>query len=100
MAKIVDASPAEPTHHQALMPSRYASPAAPTVEPAPMFAASIDEKTSPAPIDRPATKKSLALSNEARRPQPEGDDADGVHDEQQQMNVHRSFDNDFAPYCT
>ena len=28
--------PAEPTHHHALRPSRYPSPAAPTVDPAPM----------------------------------------------------------------
>jgi hypothetical protein len=35
------------------------SGAAPTVEPAPIFAASIDTKISPEPSDRPATKKSL-----------------------------------------
>src|SRR5439155_13604145 len=51
---------AEPTHHQATTPFRYPRDVAPTVEPAPMFAASIVEKTSPGPRRRPATKKSEA----------------------------------------
>jgi hypothetical protein len=33
MAKTIDPRPADPTHHHALIPSRYPSEAAPTVEP-------------------------------------------------------------------
>jgi hypothetical protein len=51
--------PADPTHHHAPSPSLYASPAAPTVEPAPMLAASIDARMRPGPRLRPATKNSL-----------------------------------------
>jgi hypothetical protein len=59
IANSIDAVPAEPTHHHALIPSRYARPAAPTVEPAPILAASIVAKMRPPPSERPATKKSL-----------------------------------------
>ena len=59
--KISDPSPADPTHHHALKPSRYASPVAPSVEPAPMFAASIEAKMSAGPRLRPAKKKALLL---------------------------------------
>jgi hypothetical protein len=49
---------AEPDHHQADSPWRYPSPVAPTVEPAPMFAARRVTNTIPAGSMRPATKKS------------------------------------------
>ncbi len=52
-----DPMPAEPTHHQAEIPSVYASPEAPISEPAPMFAARTVEKTRPGPSLRSATKK-------------------------------------------
>jgi hypothetical protein len=60
-AKISDPMPAEPTYHHALNPSRYAKPVAPTVVPAPMFAASIDARISPGPRLRPATKNALLV---------------------------------------
>ena len=50
---------AEPTHHQAANPSRYPAPAAPTVDPPPMFAASSVAASIHGPSARPATKKSL-----------------------------------------
>ena len=53
--------PADPFHHQALRPSRYPMPVAPTVDPAPMFAASTVEKSSQALRLRPATKNALVL---------------------------------------
>ena len=43
-----DPMAADPFHHQALSPSRYPRPVAPTVEPAPMLAASTVEKMSAA----------------------------------------------------
>jgi hypothetical protein len=52
---------ADPFHHQALKPSRYACPVAPIVEPAPIFAASTVENNNGAVSRRPATKKSPAL---------------------------------------
>ena len=55
----MDPIAAEPFHHHALMPSLKARPAAPTVEPAPMLAASTVENSSGAVSVRPATKKSL-----------------------------------------
>ena len=51
--------PAEPIHHQADTPSRKPAPAAPIVEPPPMFAARSVAASSPGPSERPATKKSL-----------------------------------------
>ena len=57
-ARIAEPMAAEPTHHQAAIPSRYPRPAAPTVEPAPMLAATMVEKSRPGPSARPATKKS------------------------------------------
>ena len=58
--------PTAPFHHQALMPSRYATPAAPTVVPAPMLAASTVAPTSGHVRRRPATKKSAGTLT--RRP--------------------------------
>ena len=52
--------PAEPTHHQAERPRSYPNPAAPTVDPAPILAASNVEKSKPVPSRLPATKKSEA----------------------------------------
>src|SRR5947209_6685643 len=49
---------ADPTHHHAPIPNRYPSPAAPTVDPAPMFAARNVAKILPGPSLRPATRKS------------------------------------------
>jgi hypothetical protein len=51
---------AEPTHHHALNPSRYPMPLAPTVEPAPIFAARNVANKMPGPKRRPATRKSDA----------------------------------------
>src|SRR5262245_33632929 len=65
-ASRTDPMAAEPTHHQALMPCWYARPVAPTVEPAPIFAASIVENMRPGPKRRLATKKSDELRT--RRP--------------------------------
>jgi hypothetical protein len=50
---------ADPDHHQAESPWRYASPAAPTVEPAPMLAASMVAKTIAPESERDATKNWL-----------------------------------------
>ena len=57
-ASTVDPIAADPTHHHAATPLRYPSAVAPTVDPAPILAASIVEKISPGPSRRPATKKS------------------------------------------
>ena len=64
-----------------------------------MFAASIDAKMSPGPSARPATKKSLLRADEARRPQSERDDADGVDDEESEVNAasKRSVDRRLHP---
>src|SRR5438445_11494488 len=59
-ASTADPSAADPTHHHAATPLEYPSAVAFTVEPAPIFAASIVEKIRPGPSWRPATKKSLA----------------------------------------
>ena len=59
-ASTSDPIPAEPTHHQTATPVRYARDVAPTVDPAPIFPASIVAKMSPGPSRRPATKKSDA----------------------------------------
>lgn len=71
-ASASDPMAADPFHHQALMPSANARPAAPTVEPAPMLAASTVEKSSGAVSVRPATKKSLLprTSRPIHRPMP------------------------------
>ncbi len=57
-ASASDPIAADPFHHQADTPWKYASPAAPTVVPAPMFAASTVAKSSGALKRLPATKKS------------------------------------------
>src|SRR5712691_10557130 len=59
-ASTADPSAADPTHHHDATPLEYPSAVAFTVEPAPMFAASIVEKIRPGPSCRPATKKSDA----------------------------------------
>ena len=59
-ASMRDPIAADPTHHHAAMPPTYPREVAPTVEPAPMLAASMVEKMSPGPSRRPATKKSDA----------------------------------------
>ena len=59
-ASTSDPVPADPTHHHADTPCEYPMPVAPTVDPAPMLAASIVEKMRPGPSCRPATKKSDA----------------------------------------
>src|SRR5712691_9336214 len=64
--RIADPSAADPTHHHAATPPEYPRPVAPTVDPPPMFAASMVEKMSPGPSRRPATKKSFVP--ETRRP--------------------------------
>jgi hypothetical protein len=60
MARNNDPIPAEPTHHQADIPSRYPSPEAPMIEPAPMFAAKKVEKVRPGPSFLSATKNESA----------------------------------------
>src|SRR5947207_13542126 len=65
-ARIVVPTAADPTHRQAAIPCEKPIPVAPTVDPAPMLAASIVEKIRPGPRLRPATKKSDALRT--RRP--------------------------------